>query len=209
MRMRASWRLLAILAGFTVSGACAQQAYVGAGLGQGQVSFPSVSRIGAAAATSSDGKTAENSLKVYAGYQWTPAWGIEFGYNALGNGYSLNIASAGGTATTKVNLSNLYTAGTWTLPLGSAFSVLGKLGVARSDARIDRACIGANCLAPRAQYHWTPVLGVGAEYSFARNYRLRLELEDFGSASLQDPFATGDGGTIKARAWTLSLQARF
>lgn len=101
----------------------------------------------------------ETSWKLYGGYQITPTWGIELGYNDLGKYRGADIES-------------WSLAGTGTIPLNERWSLLGKLGA--TDNRPD---------APGTGNHTAVLLGVGVGYSLSKNVGLRLEYEDFGKLS--------------------------
>jgi OOP family OmpA-OmpF porin len=98
--------------------------------------------------------TRETSWKVYGGYQFTPTWGLELGYNDLGKYRGADIES--------------YTvAGTGTIPLNERWSLIGKVGAAEN-----RPDVGGNRTAL--------LLGIGVGYTLNKNMAVRLEYEDFG-----------------------------
>jgi len=142
----------------------------------------------------SAGDTNDTSYKLFGGYQFSPTWGAELGYNHLGKDFSMNVP--GGTA--KGKLTNWYGAAVGTMPLGNGFSLLGKLGATRNQADF-----GGAGETTRTQ----PLFGVGAEYAFSSNMSARLEYEDFGKFSAGG-FA-GNNGEIKANAVSLGLKAKF
>ena len=114
------------------------QLYLGAGVGEAKTD------------------TRETSFKLYGGYQITPMWGVELGYNDLGKYRRADIES--------------YTlAGTGTFPLNERWSLMGKLGAAEN--RPDAAGTGN---------HTAVLVGVGVGYSLSKNVGLRLEYEHFG-----------------------------
>jgi OOP family OmpA-OmpF porin len=199
-----------IAAGFAVTSSASAQWYGGVGLGRGRATVPSLSgSIGGAAVTGSTGTSSDNSWKLYGGYQLTPIWGVELGYNNLGNSYSESISSAGATTTSNMKLSNWYGAGTATLPLGRGFSLVGKLGLARNQSEIQNSCVPAGCLQAGTSHRSQIFAGIGAEYAFMPNLAARLEYEDFAKMSRNDPYGTGGGGAIKGNAWTASLKYSF
>ena len=127
----------AVAAAFAAAPASAQW-YLGAGIGEAKTD------------------TRETSFKLYGGYQLTPTWGVELGYNDLGRYRGADVES-------------YSLAGTGTIPLNERWSLIGKLGVAEN--RPDATGAGNN----------TDVLiGVGVGYSLSKNVGLRLEYEDFG-----------------------------
>lgn len=103
--------------------------------------------------------TRETSWKLYGGYQFTPTWGLELGYNDLGKYRGADIES-------------WSLAGTGTIPLNERWSLFGKLGA--TENRPDAAGMGN---------HTAVLLGVGVGYSLSRNVGVRLEYEDFGKLS--------------------------
>lgn len=131
---------VAVSAAFVAFPASAQL-YLGGGLGEAKTD------------------TRETSWKLYGGYQFTPTWGLELGYNDLGKYRGADIES-------------YSLAGTGTIPLNERWSLLGKLGAAEN--RPD---------APGAGNHTDVLLGVGVGYSLSRNVGVRLEYEDFGKLS--------------------------
>lgn len=185
------------------------QGYVGGGIGRGNISFPAVTSIGAAPASSTSGTNTKGTGKLFAGYQLTPIWAVEFGYNSLGRGYSNNLATAAGSANSAAKITNVYTSFMAGVPVGHGISLLGELGLARNNSSVDIVCIGVNCTAPRSTYNWSTVAGIGAEYAFTAKYGLRLQYEDFGKASKGDPYGNGSGGAIKVKAWTVAAKATF
>lgn len=114
------------------------QVYLGAGVGQ--------------AHTDSN----ETSWKLYAGYQFTPVWGLELAYTDLGRYTGANIESQS-------------LAVTGTLPLADRWSLLGKLGGTSNRSHFSGASNNSEVLA-----------GVGVGYSIDKNTAVRLEYEDFG-----------------------------
>lgn len=133
--------IAAVLATSLLAGSAFAQVYVGAGAGAAKTD------------------TNETSWKLYAGYQFTPVWGIELGYNDLGSYRGSDIEST-------------TLAGTGTLALGQGWSLLGKLGAASNHPHFSGSS---------HQTEW--LVGVGIGYSFARNLGMRLEYEDFGKLS--------------------------
>lgn len=103
--------------------------------------------------------TNETSWKLYGGFQLNPTFGLEAGYTDLGRYRGANIES-------------WSLAGTGTLPLGTGWSLLGKLGATSNRAHFNGA-----------SNHTDLLLGVGVAYSVTKNIGVRLEYEDFGKLS--------------------------
>jgi hypothetical protein len=196
---------------FAQARAAFPRAYIGLGLGVGNASLPSsTGQVGATAVTTSSSKSGSTGWKAYAGYRFDPTWGIELGYHNLGNKFEETLATAGGSATAHADVNSWYTAGTATFGVADRFALIGKLGLARHSASIDRVCVGATtCTTPRGSDRWGVVAGIGAEYALTGQYGIRLEYEDYGKITVADVLGTGNSGSLKASAWTLSARMIF
>lgn len=209
--MRNLFGLLCLGAGAALASSAYAQGYVGIGVGQGHASLPSASAtvLGLAFTGAAD-KTNDTMYKLYGGYQFTPNWGVELGYNDLGNKYSA-VGSLGGVpynATYKMD--NWYVAATGTLPLQGGFSLLGKIGIAANKVSGNQICSGATCASFAADDSKTDVMvGVGAQYAFMKNWAARLEYENYGKVSGDDIWGTGGSGALKADAWNISVNYAF
>lgn len=124
--------------------------------------------------------TDKTSWKLYGGYQFNPTWGVELGYTDLGSYRGSNIES-------------WSAAGTGTIPLGTSWSLLGKVGAASNRPRF------AN-----ASNHTDLLLGIGVGYAMTKNVGVRLEYEDFGKLS-----DNSTGNNSKGRNLGLSLKYAF
>lgn len=140
------------------------------------------------------GDSSDTSYKAFGGYQFSPNVGAEVGYNNLGKDFTMTVP--GGVATGK--LTNWYGAAVGTIPLGSGFSLLGKLGLARNEADFGGA---------GKDTRTGLMMGVGAEYAISPTLSARLEYEDYGKFT--DGGFAGNGGSIKADSVNLGLKARF
>ncbi len=205
---------LAVTAGALIASSAHAQFYLGGGVGRGHVSLPGVTEQEAGVTvTGSAGRTSDTTYKLYGGYQLTSNWGVELGYNDLGNKYSVNVGVIAGTAafnaTANGKVSNWYVAGTGTLPLGNGFSLLGKLGLVRNHSAADDVCISGFCTSPPSSDRTQRLLGVGVAYALNDRLALRFEYEDFGKVSKEDFWETGGSGAIEANAWNLSLKYAF
>ena len=201
--------------------ALAQQggnAYLGGGIGRGSASGADLPpfTISGVTVSASGGTTTDTAYKLFGGYQFDQNWGLEVGYNNLGNGYSKTaIATAGGASvplnvTAKVD--NWYVAGTGTLPLGtSGFSLSGKLGLVRNSTNVGNICAFGICAAggSASSTRSQALVGVGIKYGFNKNLSGILEYEDYGKTSKDDLWQTGTSGALKANAWYLSLRYDF
>jgi OOP family OmpA-OmpF porin len=194
--------------------------YGGIGFGQGHASIPSFLFSDTSVAppitgSFTEGKTRDTAYKLYLGYQYTPNWGIELGYNDLGKKYSSHIVATDGITTATgdatFKLDNWYLAATGTLPLSNGFSLLGKLGAVRSTVKggtitLTNGITTASASLGGDSHHSSALLGVGVEYTFSKQLAARLEYEDYGKSS-ED--IGGGVGAIKTNAWYLSLKGSF
>lgn len=141
----------------------AAQMYVGGGIGQSKTD------------------SHETSLKLYAGYQFTPNWGVELGYNDLGRYLGSDVEA-------------WTLAGTGTILMGPNWSLLGKLGATMNKATFPGAGDHRNGL----------LVGVGLGYSFTKNVGVRLEYEDFGKLT-----SNGAGNNSRGNNLGLSIKYSF
>lgn len=192
------------------SNALAQQYYFGVGFGQGNASVPSVNTsFGGVAFSASSDKTTDTAYKLYGGYQFTPNWGVEVGYNDLGNKYSLKETEAGISSTVTYKMDNWYVAATGTLPLQGGFSLFGKLGLSANKVSGTELCTAGVCEGLGSESKTDVMAGVGAQYTFMNHWAARLEYENYGKMTGDDVWDTGSSGAVKADAWYLSVNYAF
>ena len=95
-------------------------------------------------------------------------------------------------------------AGVGTLPLGRSFSVLGKLGVARTTAELSETSLdlgvpgSLNRKKSRNRLFW----GIGAQYDFSQRLGLRLEYENYGDVGSR---LTNSDGPVEAEVSSINL----
>lgn len=163
--------------------------YVGLGLG--------VSKLG------SNGEHQEGPHKAppavakwYGGYQLSESWGVEAGVVQLDRVHRSLTASDGVTVHHTGDARSLYMAGTGRVPLGSGFSLTGKLGVSFGHVS------GMASAEPSLTLGGSKVstlLGVGAQYQVNRNIALTMDLDGYGKVSEK----------VKASAATLGIRYSF
>lgn len=113
--------------------------------------------------------------RVAGGYQLTPMWGAEASYAEYG---SSNIGTGfGTTGTWRAN--GFQVSGTGTFPIGNAFSIIGKLGVATTDFKVSASGLGASVGMNETTTKFA--FGVGAKYDFTDNIAIRAQYEDLGT----------------------------
>jgi OOP family OmpA-OmpF porin len=154
--------MAAALSASLMAGPAAAEMYLGAGAGR------------------SDTDAGENSWKLYLGYQFSPTWGLELGFNDLGKFRGADVES-------------WTLAGTATMPMGERWSLLGKLGAASNRAHFAGAQKNTELLA-----------GVGVGFGMTKNLGLRLEYENFGKLS-----KSGTGEDSRGSNVALSVKYSF
>ncbi|MDH4234534.1 MAG: porin family protein [Gallionella sp.] len=108
--------------------------------------------------------------RIAGGYQFAPMWGAEISYGDYGK------ESAGTLLGVSVDWEarGWQISGTGTFPLGNAFSVIGKLGAARTELKLSGGGTSESATSTKLAF------GIGAQYDFTRNFGLRAQYEDLG-----------------------------
>ena len=141
------------------------------------------------ATTGTSVKKTDTAWGLNLGYRLNRNWALEGGYRGLGK-FGYNTSSAGGGS-----INGDYKAHAWSfsglgfLPLGaSAWSLYGKLGVARTNVDRDVNSQTAGIAAVNASANRTGLLaGLGVNYDFASNWYGRLGWDHYDRV--------GDGNT--------------
>jgi opacity protein-like surface antigen len=128
------------------------------------------------------------AIRIAAGYQITPALGVEASYGNYGTLKDSNTFSAISTINTEFKLSGYAIHATGTLPLNSAFAMIGKLGVARTSitgsATITSSFNGIpnppTAIPVNEVTSTKASFGVGAQYLISEKTALRAQYDDFG-----------------------------
>lgn len=109
--------------------------------------------------------------RIAGGYQFVPMWGAEVSYAAYGK------ESAGtlGALSEDWQLSSFQVSGTGTFPLGNAFSLIGKLGIARTEIKLSGGVANVNATKTSLAY------GIGAQYDFTKSVAVRAQYEGLGT----------------------------
>jgi len=108
----------------------------------------------------------DSTGKIYLGGLFNPYFGAEVGYSNPGN-----VRRAGGT--TEAHGINLSLVGR--LPLGSQFSLYGKLGANYGRTRVSSAA--GTGIASGRENGWGPTYAIGASWDFATNWSAVLEAD--------------------------------
>jgi OmpA-OmpF porin, OOP family len=104
------------------------------------------------------------ALRILGGYEINRNFAIEVGFHNLGN-----ISGAG--ANIKANAWEALLVGRW--PLSNAFSVYGKLGAYRGNAKGSGTLLGAQ------EENYSATWGVGLAFDVNRNIALRAEWQSY------------------------------
>ncbi len=114
-----------------------------------------------------------NAWKVFAGYQFNPYIGYEFGYADLRKVTEQSQAGVG-TATFDVKVIDIVLVGT--IPFGQQFSLFGKIGGFSwdVDVTVTGTAPGTNSATGKGMTY-----GFGAKYNLTRNFALRLERQRY------------------------------
>lgn len=148
--------------------------------------------------------TSDTGYRIFGGYRFTPHLGVEGSYLDLGKekfDWRYN-PSESGAGTIAARAFSLAVVGR--LPVGSGFSLLGKLGIANLRAKYRESwsqqgyseTISLNRSKTVATY------GVGAEYAIDERLSVRAEYEAFGKAKTE-------GIGIKTGLLSVGLEYRF
>lgn len=121
-------------------------------------------------------KDSGSLFRVAGGYQFVPMWGAEVSYGAYGK------ASAGTGGPVSVNdwqISGLQLSGIGTLPVADGFSVLVKLGIASTNAKVSHTVSGSE--GSHSVTSTKLAYGIGAQYDFTKSTSARAQYEDLGT----------------------------
>ena len=138
---------------------------------------------GGLAGACSDTSTA---LRLGGGYQFVPMWAAEVSYGTYGK-------ASTGTAAGDWQTSGLQASGVGTFPVWEAISVIGKVGLARTDFKLTTAS--------RSSTTTNLAIGVGAQYAFSKVIDFRAQYENLGT--IGDANTTGTTKLILLSAGVL------
>jgi OOP family OmpA-OmpF porin len=177
--------------------AYAEGGYFGLGVGKAKTSSDVDTNLAFALSRSNS-----TGGKIYGGYQFNQIFGLEAGYANLGA--SKDTFNTGDVF--NYHFTSYYAAATGTIPMGP-FSLFGKLGLAANRIA------GTDSLgAISVDYDGGKIDamgGLGAGFSFNKNFGIRLEYEYFGKVTS----AASSGSTVKMKGkgqmLSLGLQYNF
>lgn len=140
-------------------------------------------------------------FRIAGGYQFTPMWGAEVSYGdlgkpSMGSGIVLGVPTSGG-----YEASSFQVSATGSFPLGSAFSLIGKVGIARTDIKVS---FSGGVSASDSATTTNLAYGIGAQYAFTEKVSVRAQYEDLGTVG--DSNTTG---TSKVTLLSVGLVLKF
>jgi len=170
--MKRYMAILAAVAATTAVPAFAQfapSAYIGAGIGRGNLNINATEFTGLSNATVGDTDT---SWTVRAGWRFHPYMALEAGYYEFGTyDFRGNAGAVTVTGDAKVESYSLSLVGI--LPMGEHFEGYGRIGYAHTKAKFSANTAISSAFAADTQNEAT--YGIGARWHFARNWSLFAE----------------------------------
>lgn len=151
-----------------------------------------------AGSTVADCKETATLYRIAGGYQFAPMWGLEVSYGDYGkaNMGTANVPGFGTIAAGDWKLSGLQVSGTGTFPLGNAFSLIGKVGIARTDLKLTAMSLSSTTT--KLAY------GIGAQYDFTKSVAVRAQYENLGTVG-----DTNTTGTAKVSLLSAGVVLKF
>jgi len=144
-------------------------------LGSGVIPPKSRPEVGAHASPSEPREATDPSYQQFAGYRFTRYWSLDFGYAG---------GSRPGAGDASSIQSNAWTlAGTGLLPIGRAFALQGRLGLAVPTAEFSlssatgalSSLAASGTGADPSKYRMNMLWGFGGQYEFSRHLGLRMD----------------------------------
>lgn len=120
------------------------------------------------------------ALRIGGGYQFVPMWGAEISYGTYGNASKSGIAG-------DWKSSGWQASGIGTFPVWENISVIGKIGLARTDYKLTASSQSSTTT--------NLAFGIGAQYRLGEQISLRAQYEDMGTV--------GDANTTGTTKLTL------
>jgi OOP family OmpA-OmpF porin len=138
--------------------------------------------------------------RIAGGYQFAPMWGAEVSYGAYGKASmgTATIPFFGTVAAGDWQLSGLQVSGTGTFPLGDAFFLIGKLGIARTDLKLSGGGASVSATSTKLAF------GIGAQYDFTKSIAARAQYENLGTVG-----DTNTTGTAKVTLLSAGVVLKF
>jgi len=137
------------------------------------------------------------AYRLGAGLQFTPNLGVEASYAIMG---SVKASSILGNAEYKPKI--LQVSATGKFPIAGPFSLIGKVGLARTTVDLSAAnsLVSLSSSATTTKLAW----GVGGQYDFSNSLGVRAQYEDFGQVG-----DTNTTGTAKLSMISAGVVMKF
>jgi hypothetical protein len=146
--------------------------------------------------------TTTSGIKVYAGYSWG-MWGIEAGQYEFGK---YRIAGISGFASEdEYGLRAAAIAAVGNFPVGKAFDITAKLGIASATAKYHCVTLCAG-LPDQSTNSTVPIFGVGFKWNVIEHLALRADFDAIGGVSSR--FGTNER-KVNASLLSVGIQATF
>jgi len=155
----------------------------------------------------------DTTWNIAIGYRFNRTWAAELGYANLGE-YNVRYSDTLGLGISdsmNYDVTALKLAGVGTFPVGQSFSLLGKLGLARTTAENSETFSGLGTGASqtfkksKTRLFW----GIGAQYDFSQKVGIRVEYEDYGKVGANFTDAGNEPGEAKISTINLNLVYSF
>lgn len=197
--------VLALLGASGIASAQQTGFYLGAGVGQSNISTGDLandiaSELRAAGATnvSSDENNRDTGWKIFAGYQFNPYLAVEGGYVDFGK-YDAKVTGMAGTADVniygEVDSQAMFFDVVGHLPANESFSVFGKVGLAFTWTDASASGNVGNFFSASAnasENEVVPKLGVGFRYNITKQIGVRAEYEYYFNVGKSDTTGESD-----------------
>lgn len=212
MRIRCCIALVGVLAMTAPAAAQDRGFYLGIGAGQARVDVETgsfdddIRGLGFATSSTSADET-DFAWKLFGGYQFNRHFALELGRADLGEfGFHTDTTGPAGRLGGEIKADAWFLDGVGMVPLNDRFSLLGRVGITRWDLDLrGRGTINGAPLSVGADddgVGWK--LGLGAEYSFNRQFSARLEWERYNDVGDKD-----NPGKDDVDVFGLTLRVRF
>jgi OOP family OmpA-OmpF porin len=135
-------------------------------------------------------------FRIAGGYQFAPMWGAEVSYGDYGKANLGTGDILGVTASGDWRISGFQVSGTGTFPVSTAFSLIGKVGIARTDLKLTVAALGISVSESATTTNLA--FGIGAQYDFTKNISVRAQYEDLGTVGNSNTTGTAKATLLSA-----------
>lgn len=145
----------------------------------------------------------DTAIKLGGGYQFTPNVGVEASYGTLGRAKGSGIDTSAGfpiAISAEAKFTTLQISATGTFPIANSFSLIGKLGIARTtlDSSATGTALGRTVSSSISASSTKFAYGIGAQYDFAKSVGVRAQYENLGEVGDANTTGTAKVSLISA-----------